>query len=97
LIELYFADEAGLTMQPYAPYGWQKKGHRLGLLGCIATKRYNLLRLLRLDNQLTVYHNEKSLTGQFVVDCLTDFIAKDYTKPVVIVLNNVLIHRCQKV
>ena len=97
LIELYFADETGLTMQPYVPYGWQKKGYRLGLPARIATKRINLLGLLRLDNQLTVYHNEKSLTGQFVVDCLTDFIAKDHTKPIVIVLDNGPIHRCQTV
>jgi transposase len=97
LIELYFVDETGLTMQPYVPYGWQKKGQRLGLPARITTKRINLLGLLRLDNQLTVYHSEKSLTGQFVVDCLTDFIAKDHTKPLVVVLDNGPIHRCQTV
>ncbi|WP_365981615.1 transposase [Spirosoma sp.] len=88
LIELYFADETGLTMQPYVPYGWQKKGHRLGLPARIVTKRLNLLGLLRLDNQLTVYHSEKALTGQFVVNCLADFVTKDHPKPVVIVLDN---------
>jgi hypothetical protein len=88
LIELYVADETGLTMQPYVPYGWQKKGQRLGLPARIATKRINLLGLLRLDNQLTIYHSEKALTGELVVGCLADFVAKDHPKPIVIVLDN---------
>ncbi|SOD97788.1 transposase [Spirosoma fluviale] len=79
------------------PYGWQKKGHRLGLPARIATKRINLLGLLSLDNQLTVYHSEKALTGAFVVDCLADFVTKAHAKPVVIVLDNGPIHRCQAV
>ncbi|MBD2705476.1 transposase [Spirosoma sp. BT702] len=51
--------------------------------------------LLRLDNQLTVYHSEKALTGEFVVGCLADFVARDHTKPIVIVLDNGPIHRCK--
>ncbi|OJW72856.1 MAG: hypothetical protein BGO59_08675 [Spirosoma sp. 48-14] len=84
-------------MQPYVPYGWQQKGHRLGLPARISTKRLNLLGLLRLDNQLTIYHSEKALTGQFVVNCFADFVTKDHAKPVVIVLDNGPIHRCQAV
>lgn len=46
---------------------------------------------------MTVYHSEKALTGQFVVNCFADFITKDHTKPVVIVLHNGPIHQCQVV
>ena len=52
---------------------------------------------MRLDNHLTVYHSEKPLTGPFVVVSLTHFIRQDHPKPVVIVLDNGLIHRCQLV
>lgn len=52
---------------------------------------------MRLDNHLQVYHSEQSLTGAFIVDSLNDFAAKDHLRPVVIVLDNGPIHRCQVV
>ena len=94
---MYFADEVGFTQQPYVPYGWQKKGKPLLLPARTTTKRLNLLGLMRLDNHLTVYHSEKPLTGAFVVDSLTHFVNQAHTKPVVIVLDNGPIHRCQVV
>lgn len=79
------------------PYGWQKK-HQPRLLAARTTnKRLNLLGLLRLDNHLTVYQSEKPLTGAFVVESLTHFVSQPRPKPVVIVLDNGPIHRCQLV
>lgn len=52
---------------------------------------------MRLDNHLTVYHSEKSLTGAFVVESLTHFVSQPHPKPLVIVLDNGPIHRCQLV
>ena len=97
LIDLYFADEVGFTQQPYIPYGWQKKHQPLLLPARTTTKRLNLLGLLRLDNHLTIYHSEKPLTGSFIVDSLTHFVEQAHAKPVVIVLDNGPIHRCQVV
>lgn len=97
LIELYFADETGITLQPYVPYGWQRPGHQVQILCRTKSKRVNLFGLMRLDNQLTVYHSEQSLTGEFIVKSLNDFIGKGHAKPVVIVLDNGPIHRCQAV
>ncbi|MBC7921644.1 MAG: transposase [Ferruginibacter sp.] len=94
-------------MQPYLPYGWQKtgrlaaallcKGQVLQIFACNQHKRLNLLGLMSLDNRLTVYPSEQSLTGTFVVKALEDFLAKPHSKPVVIVLDNGPIHRCQAV
>lgn len=97
LIDLYFADETGFTLQPYVPYGWQKKHQPLLLPARAAAKRLNLLGLMRLDNHLTIYHSEKPLTGAFVVDSLTHFVNQVHAKPLVIVLDNGPIHRCQAV
>jgi transposase len=97
LIELYFGDETGITLQPYIPYGWQKKGHQIQILCRTKSKRLNLFGLMSLDNQLSVYHQESSLTGEFIVESLTDFVGKAHTKPVVIVLDNGPIHRCEAV
>ena len=52
---------------------------------------------MRLDNHLSIYHSEQSLTGEFIVHSLNDFAAKDHSRPVVIVLDNGPIHRCQVV
>lgn len=97
MIDLYFGDEVGFTQQPYVPYGWQKKHQPLLLPARTTTKRLNLLGLLRLDNHLTVYHSEEPLTGRFVVDSLTHFVNQIHAKPIVIVLDNGPIHRCQAV
>lgn len=97
VIELYFADETGLTLQPYVPYGWQKKGHPLQLPCRTANKGINLLGFLRLDNGLTIYHSESTLTGDFVAQSLADFANMPHSKPVVIVLDNGPIHRCQAI
>lgn len=97
MIDLYFADETGVNLHPYLPYGWQKKGHPLQIMSRTKSKRLNLFGLMRLDNHLTVYHSEQSLTGTFIVDSLNDFAAKDHPRPVVVVLDNGPIHRCQVV
>jgi len=97
LIDLYFADETGVTLQPYIPYGWQKKHHPLQITARTKSKRLNLFGLMRLDNHLSIYHSEQSLTGAFIVRSLDDFVAKGHTRPVVIVLDNGPIHRCQVV
>ena len=52
---------------------------------------------MRLDNHLTIYHSEKPLTGAFVVASLAHFLSQSHQKPVVIVLDNGPIHRCQAV
>lgn len=97
VIELYFADESGVTMQPYVPYGWQRKGEPIQISSRSKSNRINLLGFMRLDNHLTIYHSERSLTGDFVVKSLNDFIRKGHEKPVVIVWDNGPIHRCQAV
>lgn len=80
-----------------APLRWQRKGNPLRIMCRIKSKRLNLFGLMSLDNRLSVYHSEQSLTGAFIVDSISDFADKDYTKLVVIVLDNGPIHRCQAV
>jgi len=95
LIDLYFAHETGITMQPYVPYGWQRKGNPLRIMCRTKSERLNLFGLMSLDNRLSIYHSEQSLTGGFIVDSINDFANKGHAEPVVIVLDNGPIHRCQ--
>jgi hypothetical protein len=97
VIDLYFADETAIPLQAYLPYGWQSKAKPLQLPCRTASKGIHLLALLPLDNQLAVYHSESALTGEFVARSLTDFAGKPHSKPVVILLDNGSIHRCQAI
>ena len=96
-IDLYFGDESGFTMQPYVPYAWQKKGQTHRVFARKGRKRLNVLGLLSLSGQLTVYHSEQSLDGEFVKNTLDDFSKKAHQKPRVIVLDNGPIHHAKVV
>jgi transposase len=91
-IELYFGDESGFTLQPYVPYAWQKKGQTHRVFSRKGRKRLNVLGLMSLSGQLTVYHSEQSLDGEFVKNSLDNFSKKSHQKPRVIVLDNGPIH-----
>lgn len=80
-----------------APLRWQRKGKPLGIMCRTKSKRLNLFGLMSLDNRLSVYHSEQSLTGAFIVGSIGHFADKSHAKPVVIVLDNGPIHRCQVV
>jgi len=92
-IDLYFADEAGFTLQPYVPYAWQKKKQTHRIFARNRNKRLNVLGLMSLSGSLTVYHREKALDGEFVKDSLNDFSKKEHQKPRVVVVDNSPIHR----
>lgn len=91
-IDLYFGDESGFTMQPYVPYGWQKKGNSQRRFARKEKKRLNVFGLMSLSGHLTVYHQECPLDSAFIKNCLDDFAQKDHPKPYVIVLDNGPIH-----
>ena len=75
-IELYFGDESGFTLQPYMPYAWQKKKQTHRVFSRKGRKRLNVLGLMNLSGQLTVYHSEQSLDGEFVKNSLNNFSKK---------------------
>lgn len=95
-IRLVFVDESGFTMQPYLPYGWQKKDEQIRIFARNNHKRLNLLGFMSADLHLSVYQNEKSINGQFFIKAVEDYIKK-IDKPTVLVLDNSPIHRCKAV
>jgi hypothetical protein len=96
-IDLYFADESGFTMQPYVPYSWQKKGQTHRIFARNQKKRLNVLGLMSLSGQLTVYHREQSLDGEFIKNSFDHFAKRPYQNPRVIVLDNRPIHHAKVV
>jgi DDE superfamily endonuclease len=96
-IELYFADESGFTMQPYIPYGWQKKGETTRILTKKTNHRLNVFGIMSLAGHLTVYHSEHSLDGEFIKKSINDFCKYAHKKPRVIVMDNGPIHHAKVV
>jgi len=96
-IDLHFADEAGFTLQPYVPYAWQKKKQTHRIFARRGRKRLNVLGLMSLSGQLTVYHSEQSLDGKFIKNSLDNFSKQPHQKPRVLVLDNGPIHHAKVV
>lgn len=95
VIDLFFADEVGFCLTPTIPYGWQMKRQQIKLVPR-DSKRLSVFGLMSLDNRFAAYPTEATTTGEFIVQCMDDFI-KTIDKPTVVVLDNAPIHRCQVV
>lgn len=72
LIQLRFADEAGFSLTPCVPYGWQPIGQQVG----IPTKHKHLLNVFGLmspDGKLTTFQTDKNIDSVFIANCLDQF------------------------
>jgi hypothetical protein len=79
LIQLRFADEAGFSLTPCVPYGWQPVGEQVG----IPTKRKHLLNafgLMSPEGKLTTFQTDKSIDSAFIAHCLDEFADEVYQK-----------------
>ena len=96
LIELFFSDECGFSLNPSIPYGWQPIGIQRGIKS--ANERVvNLFGLLSKNGKLITYATEQNINSDFIIECINEIslrVTKD--KPVVIVLDNAPWHKSLK-
>lgn len=94
LINLFFTDEAGFSLTPYIPYGWQKVGQQRG----IATQNKQVANVLGLLNpvnkQLITYtaKGKEMIDSKFMIERFND-LAESIQKETVVVLDNAPWHR----
>lgn len=77
LIQLRFADEAGFSLTPCVPYGWQPIGEQVG----IPTRHKHLLNafgLMSPEGKLTTFQTEKNIDSVFIARCLDEFADQVY-------------------
>lgn len=93
LIDLYYADESRVSIEPCVPYAWQFADEEVfmptskgGGLNCFA--------LLKRDNQCFIKTSEQTLTSQFIFEQFEELSTK-LEKPTVVVLDNARIHTSQ--
>ncbi|MGL4608827.1 MAG: IS630 family transposase [Trueperaceae bacterium] len=90
LIDLYYADESRVCLEPCVPYAWQFPDEDV-FLPSMKSKGLNCLGLLSRNNKLLFTTTTGSITSAFVFDYL-ERLSLMLDKPTVIVLDNAPVH-----
>lgn len=89
-IDLYYADESGVSEQGYCPYGWQFKNEKVSLpVG--HGHQINCFGLLSRANTFHFKTTTGSISTGFLLTFFDDFVV-GLNKPTVVVLDNAKIH-----
>lgn len=91
---LYYFDEAGFSLTPSVPYGWQEVGKTIEIPSR-KSKRLNVLGFMGYDSQLSSYTVEGAVDGEIVCSVFDDF-ADTITELTVVVLDNASVHANNK-
>ncbi|XHX78120.1 MAG: IS630 family transposase [Stenomitos frigidus ULC029] len=89
-ISLRYLDEAGFSLVPSVPYGWQDKGSRITLKSQ-SSQRLNVLGLLNTQNELVAEVYLGTTRSERVIRFLDQF-SQTLEQTTVVVLNQASIH-----
>lgn len=92
-IDLYYADESRVSLEPCIPYGWQFPEEEV-FMPTAKGNGLNCLAILGRNNHCLIETTERNIDSQFVLERLETF-STDLKKPTVIVLDNARIHCSQ--
>ena len=91
LHDLYYFDEAGFSLTPSVPYGWQLIGQRIELPSS-RSQQLNVLGFMKHDGtHLDPYVFEGTIDTSVVIACVDRFCEK-LTRPTTLVIDNAPIH-----
>jgi transposase len=93
LIDLYYADESRVSLEPCVPYGWQFADEEVSMP---TTKGggLNCFALLNRGNQCLIKTSQETMTARFIFEQLEN-LSFQLSKLTVIVLDNARIHCSQ--
>ena len=94
-IDLYYADESGVSSEGYVPYGWQFSDEEV----CIESAKgrvLNCFALISRKNKISYATSQQSITAEFIVQAL-DKLSLSIKRPTVIVMDNAKVHTATKV
>jgi transposase len=92
-IDLYYADESRVSLEPCIPYGWQFPEEEV-FMPTAKGNGLNCLAILGRNNQCLIETTERNIDSRFVFERLETF-STELKKPTVIVLDNARIHCSQ--
>ena len=88
--DLWYYDEAGVTLQPSLPYAWQRVGQRLELASAHGP-RQNVLGFFNLYHQFHAFAFQGSIDANTVSHGF-DLFRQQQQKPALVVVDNAPIH-----
>ena len=94
LIELYYGDESGVSLEPCVPYGWQFSDEAVAMPSAKG-KGINCFGLFTRSNKSVVAVSENSISAEFVIEQL-ELLSFSIKKITVVVLDNARIHTGRK-
>lgn len=93
LIDLYYADESRVSLEPCIPYGWQFPDEEV-FMPTSKGNGLNCFALLSRTNQCLVKTGEQTFSAQFILEQFETLSFK-LQKLTVVVLDNARIHTSQ--
>lgn len=92
-IDLFYADESRVSLEPCIPYGWQFADEKV-FMPTAKGSGLNCFALLTRDNRCLVNTSEQTIDSRFIFEQL-ESVSVRLKKPTVIVLDNARIHTSQ--
>lgn len=93
MIDLFYADETGVSEQGYCPYGWQFKDEKISI-PVSHGGQVNGFGLLSRSNKFHFRTTTKTINTMFLIEFFNDF-SSDLFKPTVVILDNAKIHHAR--
>jgi transposase len=92
-IDLYYADEASVSLEPCVPYAWQF-ADEAAFMPSEQGKGVNCFALLSRDNRVVMETTTETLTSQFLCEQFERF-SFGLKRLTVVVLDNAAVHRAR--
>jgi transposase len=92
-IDLYYGDEAAVSMEPCVPYGWQFPDEQVARPSATG-KGVNCFALLNRENRAIVETTEETITARFIVEQF-ERLSLELRRLTVVVVDNAPVHRAR--
>lgn len=92
-IDLYYADEAAVSLEPCVPYAWQFRDEQVSMPSSKG-KGINCFALLSRDNRSLIETTRENITAHFICEKFERF-SMGLKKLTVVVLDNAAVHRAR--
>lgn len=96
MLDLYYGDEAGFSLQSAVPYGWQAPGEQLERLSQPGPRLNVLGWVSESGHEVRSHCFEGSMTSQRLMEVVDEWV-KCLSRVTVLVLDNAPVHRSKRV
>ncbi len=90
LIDLYYGDESGVSLEPCVPYGWQFADEAVSM-PTAKGKGVNCFGLFTRSNKSVIATSDNAITAEFIIEQL-ERLSFSINKITVVILDNARIH-----